>query len=86
MRKERPTTRTTAIGKAGPSTPLRSGRDDKFVEDQYVGREEIFVIPAGAHPDFLPRGSDSPQRMRLSLRKAVCRGSGVEEPATGHTY
>jgi hypothetical protein len=45
------------------STPLRSGRDDKFVEawtgvhplDNGQFQCDQFVVSTGAYPDFLPR-------------------------------
>jgi hypothetical protein len=45
---------------AGPSTTLRSGRDDKFVLKSMISHDNCpscnkIVIPTGAHPDFLPR-------------------------------
>jgi hypothetical protein len=47
---------------AGPSTTLRSGRDDKSVAKLAVVMrnhrfQNEFFIPTGAHPDFLPRST-----------------------------
>ena len=64
---------------AGPTTTLRSGRDDKFFAGNGLksGRTKggkwshRIVIPTGAYPDFLLRGSHQHPRVRLSVKKAA---------------
>ena len=79
-------------GTAGPSTTLRSGRDDKFVRKQGCLFSNRIVIPTGADPDFLHRGTTSSHVCGFPYRKPheACqrhqaqqeiRGRAVEGPA-----
>jgi hypothetical protein len=77
------------------STPLRSGRDDKFVRRKLPIIQWVhtlpwlnkFVISTGAHPDFLLTALDittcaafiKESRMKLTSATNLNRKSGVAE-------
>src|SRR6202021_828120 len=78
---------------AGPSTALRSGRDDNSVGPLTAIRLTALgpfpcnriVIPTGAYPDFLLRGTHQRPRVRLSVRKAAW-SSPTPPTSTGNPW
>jgi hypothetical protein len=59
-----PTSMSARKETAGPSTALRSGRDDSSVVAQQLLPGKLdpcnrIVIPTGAYPDFLPRAASN---------------------------